>query len=202
MNQRALPFGVVFAPLCLMLLGGCSTYVEGFHYVPRPAVALVPGTQPSQPPPTAAIVSVVGVHREDRGAGIPESVEVRMRVENNGPENVVFDPRTMELLDGGLMEFPPPVLRPAQVIALAPQQSVVVGAFFPFPPGRSYKNTDLESLQLRWHLQLGGSEVGQAADFRRMIRPYYYYPYPDYAYPYGFYGGVGVGIGFGGRHRF
>jgi len=183
-----------------MLLGGCSTYIDGYHYVPRPAVALVPATQPSQPPPCAAIASIVGVHREDRGAGVPESVEVRMRLENNGPESVVFDPRTMELLDGGLMEFPPPVLRPAQPVALAPTQAVVVGAYFPFPPGRSYKNTDLESLQLRWRLQVAGQEVGQAADFRRMIRTYNYYPYPypDYP-PYGVYPTVGVGVGFGFR---
>ncbi len=185
-----------------MLLGGCTTYVEGYHYLPRPAVALVPATQPSQPPPSAAIVSVIGVHREDRSAGIPESVEVRMRLENNGPETVVFDPRTMELLDGGLMEFPPPVVRPPQPVTLGPSQAVVVGAFFPFPPGHSYKNTDLESLQLRWRVQIGGSEVGQAADFRRMIRLYNYYPYPDYGYPpYGFYGGVDVGVVFRGHRR-
>jgi hypothetical protein len=201
MKSRSLPFGVVLAPLCLMFLGGCSTYVEGYHYAPRPAVALVPATQPTQPPPSGAIVSIIGVHREDRGAGIPESVEVRMRVENNGPETVVFDPRTMGLLDGGLMELPPPVLRPPQPVTLAPQQSVVVGAYFPFPPGRSYKNTDLEELQLRWRVQVGSSEIGQAADFRRMIRSYYY-PYPDYGYPpYGFYGGVGLGVVIDGHRR-
>jgi hypothetical protein len=201
MNARALPVGVVLA-VCLMWLGGCSAYVEGYRYVPRPAVALVPGTQPSQPPPVATIVSIVGVHREDKSAGVPESVEVRMRIENNSPETVVFDPKSIELLDGGLMEFPPPIVRPPQPETLAPQQSVVVGAFFPFPPGHSYKNTDLESLELRWRIQIGGSEITQSADFRRMIRPYYYYPYPDYS-PYPFYGGVGLDFVFVGRggHR-
>jgi hypothetical protein len=194
----------LFTPLLFLFAGGCSTYIEGYHFVPRPAVALVPATQPNQPPPTAAIVSVVGVRRGNGSDGVPQSVEVRMRIENNGPEMAVFDPKTMELLDGGLLEFPAPILRPPQPMTLAPGQAVVVGAFFPFPPGRSYATTDLEQLQLRWRVQVGGQEVSQAADFRRVIRAYYN-PYWDEPYPpYGYFGpfvGVGVGIDVGGHRR-
>ena len=201
MIPRSMPSAMILAPLVALFLGGCSTYIEGYHFVPRPAVALVPGTQPIQPPPSAAIVSVVGVRRGNSSEGVPESVEVRMRLENNGPETVVFDPKTMELLDGGLLEFPPAMLRPPQPVTLAPNQAVVIAAFFPFPPGHSYANTDLEQLQLRWRVEVGGQEVGQVADFRRVIREYYN-PYWDEPYPpYGFYGGVGVGIVVGGHRR-
>src|SRR5579862_7767810 len=165
MSLRSIPACAVLAPVFLLFAGGCSTYVEGYHYMPRPAVALVPATQPTQPPPAASIVSIIGVHRAGHGDSVPESVEVRMRIENNGPDTIVFDPRTIELLDGGLMEFPPPILRPPTPMTLAPQDSVVCAAFFPFPPGRSYNNTDLETLQLRWRLHVGGSEIGQQADF-------------------------------------
>lgn len=197
---RSVSPAFILAPVLLMFAGGCSTYVEGYHYVPRPAVALVPATQPSQPPPVATIVSVMGIHRAQKD--IPESVEVRLRLENNGPETVVFDPRTMQLLDGGLMEMPPPILRPPTPVTIGPNQSVVVGAFFPFPPGRSYKNSDLETLQLRWRVQVGSMDVPQDADFRRVVRVYYN-PYWDepYPYPYPFLGGVGFGVVIAGHHR-
>lgn len=173
----------------LFLVAGCSPYVEDYEFVPRPALAQLPATQPSQPPPVAAWASVIGVRRADRDLGVPDSVEISLRVENNGARQVLFDPRTMELTDGTLERFPDPVIVPPQNWTLEPGQSIVVNAYFPFLPGRSWDTTDLASLQLRWAVDVDGQVMGQTVFFRRTVRYYYYYSYPYWDYPpVGFYG--------------
>lgn len=186
-------FSLMLSPLLLAFVGGCSEYVEGYRYAPRPAVAEVPATQASQPPVVSALVSVIGIHHADKDQGIPESVEVRLRLENNGPGRVVFDPSTMELLDGGLMKFPPPVLFPRTPVTLDPLQATTVGAFFPFPVGHTYENTDVEAFQLHWDIQIDGRRGEQGVSFRRILRYYGpYYDYPPEPYPYRYYGGIVV----------
>ncbi len=202
------------SPLILPLLVGCSPYVDGYYYVPRPAVAEIypfqaapPSTQPAppsaapaQPPPPAAstLVSVVGIFRGDRNQGIPESVQVRFRVENRGNEAVTFQPQTLELIDGSLVKYPPPLMQPPQMVTLAPNQATIIDAYFPFPPGRSWGNTDLGSLRLSWITQVGSQNVSQGVDFRRIYPGYYYYRDPYWGYPGPF---VGVGGVFVIRHR-
>jgi hypothetical protein len=192
--------GLVLAPILLVFLGGCSQYVEDYNFMPHPALAEIgppqaqgqpaPGQTAQQPPPVSVLASIVGVRRADSKQNLPESVEVCLRVENNGPGPITFDPRSLALLDGHLVQFPPPVVRPPQSITLAPMQGAIIGAFFPFAPGHSYQDTDLSSLELRWAVDMGGQGVAQAVDFRRVVWGYYD-PYWDYpVYPYGFYGGV------------
>jgi hypothetical protein len=185
--------------LLLIFLGGCSEYVEDYYYAPRPAVAAIASTPPQQaatqpvPPPVAmTFASVIGIRREDRNQGIPASVQIRLRLENRAAQTVVFDPRTLELIDGALLAFPPPLVRPPQSISLAAMQSAIIDVFFPFSPGRSWSNTDLGSLQARWVTQVDGHSVAQAVDFRRLYPAYYYRRWSSWDYPpyYGWYGGV------------
>jgi hypothetical protein len=110
---------------------------------------------------------------------------VRLRFESNIAEPVIFDPRSLNLTNGELLPFGPPILQPAQTIDVTPMQPVTVSAFFPFPPGRSYDNTDMESFQLRWDALIDGQAVRQVAYFHRVA--YAYYP-PYYGY-YGYYPG-------------
>lgn len=162
--------------LVLACLGGCSKYVGAYQYGPRPAMAYVRSTAATQPSPAAStLASLVGVRRADRKLGIPTSVEVRLRIDDMGPEAVSFDPSSLELTDGSLLNFPPPVVRPNQILNFTPPQSAVVSAYFPFPPGRSYKNTNMEILQLRWTLQVAGQRVHLSVPFYRLYP--YYYPY-------------------------
>jgi hypothetical protein len=177
------------ACLPLLLLVGCGPYVDGYYYSPRPAMTAVPTTQPSEPPPVVALASVIGIRREDSTLHIPLSVEIRLRLDNNGPQVVTFDPRMMELTTGDLVRFPPPVLfnTPPQLV-VEPEQSMVVTADFPFPDAQPYDHFDLSTLQLRWLERIGTQNVTQIADFRRveLVYPYYYYG-PDwgpYPYPY------------------
>ena len=209
----------------LALAGGCSAYVDNFYYAPHPALAeitavgpqpvaapppmamtqpqMAPMPQPAaqpQPPVVSSFASVVGIRNADGNQGIPHSVQIRLQLVNRGGQSVVFDPRTLELMNGSLMRFPPPMVRPPQPISLVPQQPAVIDVYFPFPAGYTWENTELETLQLRWATAIDGRPVAQQVDFHRIHGYYYHRPYYDYEpydpyYPYGPYvvgGGVVV----------
>lgn len=195
--------------ICLFLgllgvgfVGGCGPYVEDFHYLPHPAYAEIRAstastTQPAQPPVTAN-ATVIGIRRADSAAHVPLSIEVRLRVDNHGPLPITFDPASLDLSTGELMRFPPPLVRPQGPVTLEPGQTLIAEAFFPFPPGASYENVNLQVLQLHWTAVVDGHPIAQTADFHRIHRYYddpylaypgpYYYPYYPYYYP------VGVGV--------
>jgi hypothetical protein len=188
---------LVTLPPLLALLSGCSPYVEGYWYRPFPAVAPLPATQPNEPPPVAVLASIIGIRREDQKEGIPFSVEVRLRVDDNGAAGVVFNPQSLDLTNGELLKFAPPLLIPPGQLRLAPGQSEIVRAYFPFPPGQPYDQVDLQSLQLRWVVTVDGRLVGQTVNFRRAYRYYYDYDDPYWGYPgpyYGWYGGWYGGV--------
>jgi hypothetical protein len=176
----------VFGLFLVALAGGCAQ--ETYQYTPSPAVAVIPPPNAQQSPPVTAMATVVGVVEADSKQGIPESVQVRLRVQNSGAGTVMFDPTTMQLTDGSLLDFlPPRVQQGAAPLAL--NQSAAVDVLFPFPPGYSPDNTNLQSLELRWQVQIDKNQpVQQVVDFHRVV-PVYYYEEPYY-YPYGFYGGV------------
>jgi hypothetical protein len=178
---------MLLGPFVLMFLIGCSPYLDDFQYVPRPAVANIPTTQPTDPPPLSAFASIIGVRVDDPQDQIPPSVEIALQLNNNGPQTATFNPRSFALSDGSLAPFMPPLLRPPTSVTLAPGQSTNYTAYFPFAPGRDSDNTDLSSLQLRWTVQLDSRSVSQTVMFRRSIR-YYYYSDPYWGYPYPYYG--------------
>jgi hypothetical protein len=197
----------LFVLLGLVFVGGCGPYVDGYHYLPHPAVAEIrttttttqPAAQPQPlPSPLVAYASIVGVRRENRDLRIPLSVEVRLRLDNRGPQAVQFDPRSLDLTTAELLPFPPPLVNPPGPATLNPGQTLIVAANFPFPPGHSYDNTNLQALELHWAVMLDGKPIPQSADFHRVYYRYYYNPYYDYGYyPYGYgypyYPYVGIG---------
>lgn len=181
----------------LVLISGCSPYVEGFRYAPRPAVADVrlATTQPNQraQSPVTAYAAIIGIRREDKRQHIPLSVSVRLRLDNHGPQEVVFDPHTLDLTDAQLLRFPPPIGVPPQPVTIPPEQSFTLQAYFPFPFGLSYDNSGMENLQLHWTVQIDGQVVPQNASFHRVHNYYMYDPYWDYPPGPFFYPGFGFG---------
>jgi len=77
------------------------------------------------------------------------------------------------------------VVQPPDRVDLAPTQSAMLTAYFPFPDGKSYDDLDMQSLQLRWFLKIDGSRVGQVVYFHRV-----WYPNPSPPPPVVFGGGV------------
>jgi hypothetical protein len=184
----------------LLSAGGCSPYVDGLYFSPSPAVVELtkPGAQGQ--PPLTLLASIVGVRREDSHKNLPESVQVALRIENNGPQSIGFDPHSLQLVTGKLFVFPPPILQPPQPFELAAGQTADVTAFFPFPAGIDYDTIDLNDLRLRWVVRIDNQTIPQSAEFHRVraIYPGYYYdpwgPPPPY-YVHGWWGGPRVGVG-------
>jgi hypothetical protein len=191
---------VILSAFCLMAVIGCSQYDDDYQFSPRPALAQIPATQPQDPPPVTVQATVVGVRYADEDNHLPQSVEVRIQMDNNGPDTVVFDPMSMELRNPQLVRLGPPIVRPPTPITLNPSQSAYLSAYFPFPSGVAYDSMDLSSMQLRWRVQIGPRPVVQVVNFTRVWAPYYgpgpgpywYYPPPP---PVVIYGGWGWGYG-------
>jgi hypothetical protein len=187
----------ILSLLCLLWLGslvGCSPYVDDFDYRPHPAVAEVHSSAQSQSPAAVAMGTVIGVHVADKKLDIPESVEIRLRLENNGPEPLSFDPATMEMTSAHLQPFAPPIIHAPGTITLNSNEAATLTVFFPLPAHS--EAGDLESLTLRWIIQIGAQKLTQRVTFQRIYpRVYYDDPYwrPYYGYPpYFWYGGVVV----------
>jgi hypothetical protein len=186
----------IFSLLLIASLTGCSPYLEDFDYRPRPAVTEIRSTAATQPqaaPSLVALASVIGVHVADKKIDIPETIEIRLRLENNGPEAAVFDPNSMELVGARLRPFAPPITHTPGTITLNPMEAATLTAFFPLPPDP--EPGELGSLTLRWNIQIGSQRLGQNVTFQRVYPRYYYYdPYwRPYGYGPGFwYGGVVV----------
>jgi hypothetical protein len=178
MTRRLLP---VVTLLFLAFAAGCSSDSEEFRYNPSTAIAEVRSA--SATPAVTAMVSVVGVHANEKD-GSPDSIQIRMRFENNGSETVTFDPRTLDLTTPLLLPFPPPIVLPPGPLTVAPLQAGNLTVQFPLPP-LPHGSEDLNSLQLDWSIQIGGKKVSQSVRFRRVVPSNYYYdPYSGYPYPY------------------
>ncbi|MHC4219323.1 MAG: hypothetical protein ACYSU7_12820 [Planctomycetota bacterium] len=154
-------------------LGGCSVYSTRYVYEPEPAdvESARPGADEADPAQT--LVTIVGVRRADERSQLPASVEVRLQLNNTSPFPVTFDPATLALTGGGSDRFPDPIVRPEGVVTLAPQDTAVVDAFFPFPAGRSAEDLDLSALDLQWIVKLDGDAVASSAGFTVLPTGYY-----------------------------
>jgi hypothetical protein len=157
------------APLCLLLIaGGCGssapTYQSIYPYMPQPAMVTIFSTK-DQKPAVDAIVSLMGVHQPDQSA--PLSMEVRMRLENKGVVAATFDPRSMSLESGALQSFDPPLVHLSQPLQIAPGQAGALTVFFPFPRGSDSRSMGLDTLRLRWEVQLDQETISQTALFKR-----------------------------------
>ena len=217
--RRIVP--VVVLGLMGWLLAGCSAYLPEYAYFPRPGVVLIPqnlqppASQPSTQPAVApnepaamtVLATVVGVRREDVGKHLPQAVELRLRLEN-GAMPATFDPAQVKLVTGSLVALGPPMMVPAEPMALAPGQEAAVLAIFPLPAGFSDSTLDLSGLRLSVPVTISGRAVQAGINFQLVLPAYYgygSYPYYNpyygpYYYPYPtFYGGVIFHEG--GRHR-
>ncbi len=161
----------------LWIATGCSTeprtpYVPGFRYAPEPALAVML-KQGTQSPSLSVMVSVIGIRRGSADNRTPDAMEVRMRFENQGHAAVTFDPHSASLVTGGLQSFDPPDAAPPQPITIAPGQTQSQTLYFPFPPGTLPRTMALDTLRLRWQVQIEGQSYLQTAYFERASQLYY-----------------------------
>lgn len=171
--------GIVLTALLLLMAPGCASqpYVPGYYFYPQPATVEVYHRGAGPQTPLTVLASVLGVRRADPEHHIPYSMAVRLRLENNGDALIQFDPHSMELVTGTLRAFGPPLTNPVQPVDLAPGQRPEVTAYFPFPPGTTVSQINLDNLRLRWEVRIDNYSVQQTAIFERTA--------PDYSYDTG-----------------
>ena len=112
-------------------LSGCSAYYSSYEFYPRPLEfghVLEGGDDRA----ASVLVSVVGVRKADKELGIPASIELRLRVDNESDEQARIDPGSLRLFAANLVQFPPPEL-PGGALVVEPHGSGVLTAYFPFP---------------------------------------------------------------------
>ncbi len=159
--------------LALVILGGCATTYDGrYLYEPRLVDVESPMPDQAEGPPVRTLVTIAGVRRADADAGLPASVEVRLRVENAGPAAVSLDPATLALFSVDFTQFPAPITQPAEPVEIPPGQAGTIEVFFPFPGERYPGDLDLGGLNVRWTLLIGGRPVTSSATFSRQRYSY------------------------------
>lgn len=175
-------FAVSFA------LGGCEPHVAEFEYLPHPAIVEIrPSATQSAldaKQPLVVYATVIGVLRAQASAHLPVSVQIRLRFDSTGQQNIQFEPHSFGLVTGDLFRFAPPIVQPPQTVTLGMGQSAVLDVYFPFPPGTSYDHLSMGTLLLRWQVRIDGKPIQQHARFRRMNPDYVYDPREDFGFPY------------------
>jgi hypothetical protein len=175
MNRQWIPLVIGGAVVSLMV--GCAQpiYIPDYTFVPQPAVIDVmrrdikAGGQP-----LTVLATIYGVRYADESRRLPQTVEVRLRFENNGTAPIHFDPNSLDLVTGSLRGFEHPDVVPPRVLDIAPGERAAMTAYFPFPPGGG--PLDLQNLRLRWQVKIGEENVPQTALFHRLERGAYYEP--------------------------
>ena len=159
--------------LAVAVVGGCSVYDSRFAFDPSPVD--VPASRPGSldAEPVRTLVTVLGVRRADDRSVLPAGVEVRLRVDNTSPYDVMFDPATLVLFSAGLERFADPIAIPAEPMNLAPGGSGMIDACFPFPETGTPDDMNLSGLNIRWTLVIDGEAVTSSATFLRLPTGYY-----------------------------
>lgn len=189
MNRRSFkPVQILAVALAASAsLGGCSLYRPGYYFEPRPVDVEVAVPDAPDAEPAHILVTVFGIRRADDEQQLPESIEVRLRIENTSPYALSFDPSTLTLFSADLAQFANPIARPPGSTEALPGASAVVDAFFAFPPGTGRHDFDLSGLNLRWTIQINDTPITSTADFvrRREYYPDRYYPYSHFHFGLG-----------------
>ncbi len=186
--------------LLLALLSGCSTYRDDFQYTPRPDGFLITSPPATAAQPLELQVSIIGV-RTDHPKEHPNTIEVRIRIENHTPALAIFIPESMQLIASDLGVFERPEVDPAEGVRIKPGDDAKVTAYFPLITRDSQRRSGpLAGLNLRWTMKVGDQPVTCSSNFTR--RPYYDGPYGNPYYYDSWWGPrVGVGVGFHSHHR-
>lgn len=185
----------IFAAVMLVWCSGlsaCSTYHAGYYYEPRPAMITLDRDLERPNEQARVLATVIGVRRADDEAVLPESIEVRMRIDNATSTTLSYDLSAFTLVAADMTEFSNPILRPPATWTVAPQDSVVFDAYFEFPDDRTRRDVDLSGLTLRWSGRFDQDLVEGSVPFQRLREYYPYHRYHGHYYPrHSFHFGIG-----------
>lgn len=149
---------ILFAALSLP---GCSTYIAGYDYVPRPVdVGLVEGSR--------VLATVPGLRRAGKSGleGVDgAALEVQLQVDHDGPGSLVLRPDGLEMTGGNLVRLDDARTEPADGVRVESGGSARLVAFFTLPGRDGGATADLDGLNLRITAEVNGQVVTRSATF-------------------------------------
>lgn len=168
MNDLTLRLG---SAAVLALVSACSTdRYYPVRYGPAPMETPVssqgvPGSQ------VRALVTVIGIAREDKEKKSPAHADLRIRLENLGSVDAKLLNQGFSLVSADLVAF-----GPGELVAPATDADVLVPAagsqtvdvMFPGPPHRDIESIDWSGLNLKFVLQFGDAKVPIGMTFSRV----------------------------------
>ena len=181
MNVRRRP--AVPLLLAAMMLAGCSVYDGRYAFEPPIVSVGVLDDEAVETESVRTLVSVIGVRRNDPDTGLPASVEIRVRVENDGAAPVRLEPTTLSLVAANLRAFPEPIVTDPGPVHVASGEHAIVNAYFPIERVNGTRAVDLSGLNLHWALDIGDRRVTGSSDFKRRRIDY---PAHRFSYRYGY----------------
>ena len=168
----------------LLISVGCGTYDARFAYEPAPAETRLTETgQPEAEPVGRMLTSIIGVRRNDPNIDHPNTVQVRLRIENDGPQTIRINPTSLQLLTGNLREFGSPSTEPSGAVDVPTGERASLDAYFPFPPETNSENLNLSGLNLKLDMRIGERTEQRSVNFHRL--EYRYEPRYRSRYKYG-----------------
>jgi hypothetical protein len=176
---------LLLAAAAAALMGGCAT--NATRYEPSLSSVDVPlgdsGT---------SVTALVSVGPVPAGRGMPETIEMRLRLDNHGERPVALEAEGLELVAADLTSLGRPELIPAGRVEVAPGGAATVGAAFAVPPELKPNPDALRALNLRFELEVEGRSYASSVTFDRVERErsrvygpyeYGYWPYPGFVTP-------------------
>ena len=149
---------ILFAALCLP---GCSTYLAGYDYVPRPVdVELVKGSR--------VLAAVPGLRRSGESGGNEikgPALEIQLQVDHDGPGLLVLGPDGLEVTGGNLVRLEDAITDPPAGLVLQSGESGRLVAYFVLPGRDGGPTADMDGLNLRMTAQIDGQTVTRSVSF-------------------------------------
>ncbi|MBI5433898.1 MAG: hypothetical protein HZA52_13790 [Planctomycetes bacterium] len=171
--------------IALSMLGACRSSWYPHRFAPAPLEVSLDSPR-VEDAKGRALVTVLGIRREDFSKRSPAQVEIRMRVENAGERKLAVQPESFRLVSATLEDFGAPYVVGLPDQPLAKDQSAVFEVQFALPDGKEPNDLGLAGLNLKWEVDFEGERVGTGITFERRNEsyPYTWYHDPFYA-PYG-----------------
>lgn len=165
-----------------LLLAGCAT-VSLPRY--RPSFSEV-GIRTDHAAGAQMLVSLVAVPADEKTEA-PAGLEARIRLDNHADATARIDPESLDLVEANLASFPEPWVSPSGGLEVKPGGEGMLTARFPYPAQENADSDALESVHLRWKVDIGGNSYARGITFQRRESSvvYYSYPYPYPAYYWG-----------------
>ena len=155
---------LALAIVAVSLLAGCATK-EAAPYLPTLApLELSTGEDAGA---LGALLSVAATQASGEG---PARIELRLRLDNDGPRAVTLAPDALEVLTADLGSLGAPEWAPATPISVPPGASATVKALFSLPAGLDVRSESLRALNVRIALEVAGARQVRAVTFARVDR--------------------------------